>query len=84
MWNSEYIFNFAFQIRLKYIFPAGGLLKSTLNTFVKIRLRKVKLKNPDSCSIIRGILQGFFRFNDSFPLRGDFRIHATFFRGIID
>jgi hypothetical protein len=31
-------------IQLKYIFPAGGLLKSSQNTFVKVKLRKVKLK----------------------------------------
>jgi len=31
---------------MKYIFPAGGLLKSTPNTLVKIMIRKVKLKNP--------------------------------------
>jgi len=31
---------------LKYIFPAGGLLKSSPNMFVEIMLRKVKLKNP--------------------------------------
>jgi hypothetical protein len=27
------------------IFPAGGLLKSPSNTFVKVKLRKAKLKN---------------------------------------
>ena len=26
-----------FPVQLKYIFPAGGLLKSSLNTFVKKR-----------------------------------------------
>ncbi len=34
-----------FSIQFKYIFPAGGLLKSSLNTFVKIKSRKVEFKN---------------------------------------
>jgi hypothetical protein len=30
----------SFSVQLKYIFPADGLLKSSPNTFVKIKLRK--------------------------------------------
>jgi hypothetical protein len=41
---------------LKYIFPAGGLLKSSPNTFVKIKLRKVKLKNAVIFAGLEGAL----------------------------
>jgi hypothetical protein len=44
--NNPILFIPQNPIHLKYIFPAGGLLKSTPNTFVKIKLRKAKLKNP--------------------------------------
>jgi hypothetical protein len=44
----------------KYIFPAGGLLKSSPNTFVKIMLRKVKLKNPRFLQLYKGHFAGLF------------------------
>jgi hypothetical protein len=40
----------------KYIFPAGGLLNSTPNTFVKIKLRKEKLKNLWFFTALKGAL----------------------------
>jgi len=42
--RSEKIF--LFPVQLKYVFPAGGLLKSNSNTLVKMMLKKVTLKNP--------------------------------------
>jgi hypothetical protein len=43
--NKKGDFLFCPSILEKYIFPAGGLLKSTPNTFVKIMLRK-ETKKP--------------------------------------
>jgi hypothetical protein len=62
---------------LKYIFPAGGLLKSSPNTFVKIKLKKRNSKTRDFYSFIKGTLQDFFRSSDSFPFgEGCFLIEA--------
>jgi hypothetical protein len=33
-------------IQLKYIFPAGGLLKSTPNMFVEIMVKKSEIEKP--------------------------------------
>jgi hypothetical protein len=63
---------------LEYIFPAGGLLRSSPNMVVKIKLRKVKLKTRDFCSFIRSTLQGFFRLSDSFLLEEAFLIQVNF------
>jgi len=46
MLNKKGDFLFCPPIQSKYIFSAGGLLKSTPNTFIEIKLRKVKLKTP--------------------------------------
>ena len=46
MLNKKGDFLFCPPIQLKYIFPADGLLTSFPNTFVKIKLRKAKFKNP--------------------------------------
>ena len=38
-----------FSIQLKYIFPAGGLLKSTSNTFVKKRVKRSEIEKSPMC-----------------------------------
>lgn len=42
------------------------------DTFVEIKLRKAKLKNPDFYRFIMGTLPGFFRLIDSFPFLRSF------------
>jgi len=49
-----------YQFQLKYIFPAGGLIKSSLSTFVEVKL-KTNWKSRDFCRFKRSTLQGFFR-----------------------
>jgi hypothetical protein len=58
-----------FQFSFNIFFPAGGLLKSSPNTFVEIMLRKTKLKTCNFSSFRKSTLQGFFRLSDSFPMR---------------
>jgi hypothetical protein len=70
---------FPSPIQLKYIFPAGGLLKSSPNTFV----RKENLKTRDFCSFIESPSQGLFSQSDLF-LWGRFFDLRDFFKLIID
>jgi hypothetical protein len=60
-----------FPVQFKYIFPAGGLLKSSPNTFVKKKLRKVKLKTRNFCAL-KGALRRAFLIKVIFPFWGGF------------
>jgi len=60
------------SIQLKYIFPAGGLLKSTPNTFVEIMIREVKLKNPWFLHLYKGHFAGLFLIEVIFPYGEEF------------
>jgi hypothetical protein len=41
---------------LKYIFPAGGLLESSPNTFVKKRVKKNEIEKPAIFAYLEGAL----------------------------
>jgi len=42
--------------KLKYIFPAGCLLKSTPNTFVKKRVKKSEIEKSGIFSTFEGVI----------------------------
>ena len=81
LWKNAETYHY-FLSFFKYIIPAGGLLKSSPNTFVKIMLRKGNQKTRDFRSFIRGTLQGFFRLSDSFSSEGVFLIKVLFSKWI--